>query len=239
MIERWKNLIQGRSPSRGVVTTITLVSLSLALLLVMSCAPVSLYTIDLRYSPTATSVPQVTEKGKAFVVTVARFNDVRNVEDKLVIGKVVKSNGKNIPILPKYTKPVDVILKGMQAYLEDIGYEVSSETPQWDLTKESIDKEWEDVLIGGTIDAFEVVCLKGIPVKKYRTKVKFTVYFADVKRQKIFYKIAVETKPSLEHVRFNEKMLAKQINGGMTEAIEKIFEGRDIYEKIQAALDEA
>jgi len=238
MKKRLKVFIR-RSPSGGSVTTIKLVSLVFVAVFFMSCAPVSLYTIDLRYSPTATSVSQVTEKGKKFRVTVARFNDIRNVEDKLVIGKVVKPDGKNIPVLPKYTKPVDVVLKGMQAYLEDIGYDVSSETPDWDLKKDSIDKKWGDVLIGGTIDAFEVVCLKGSPVKKYRTKVKFTVYFADVERQKIFYKIAVETKPSLEHVRFNEDILAKQINGGLTEAIEKIFEGRDIYEKIKAALESA
>ncbi len=236
MLERCKNIFKGRSLSGDSAGIIKLVSLLFIALFFMSCAPVSLYTIDVRYSPAATSVPQVTEKGKKFMVTVARFNDVRNVEDKLVIGKVVKPDGKKIPVLPKYTKPVDAVLKGMQAYLEDIGYDVSSETPDWDLKKDSIDKKWGEVLIGGTIDEFEVVCLKGTPVKKYNTKVKFTVYFADVKRQKIFYKIAVETKPSLEHVRFSEEMLAKQINGGLTEAIENIFEGREIYEKIQSAL---
>ncbi len=237
MLESCKNIFQGRFLLVGSACIIKPVSFVFAAIFFMSCAPVSLYTIDLRYSPTSTSVSQVTEKGKKFRVTVARFNDIRNVEDKMVIGKVVKPDGKKIPVFPKYTKPVDALLKGMQAYLEDVGYDVSSETPDWDLKKDSIDEKWGEVLIGGTIDDFEVICLKGIPVKKYNTKVKFTVYFADVKRQKIFYKIAVETKPSLEHVRFSEEMLAKQINGGLTEALEKVFEGREIYQKIQSALE--
>ncbi|NQU03270.1 MAG: hypothetical protein HQ589_03890 [Syntrophaceae bacterium] len=237
MLERCKSIFQGRSLSGGSAGIIKLVSFVFVAIFFMSCAPVTLYTIDLRYSQASTSVPRVTEKGDKFRVTVARFNDMRNVEDKLVIGSVVKPDGKKIPVLPKYTKPVDAILKGMQAYLEDSGYNVSSETPQWDLKKESIDKEWGDVLIGGSIDDLEVVCLKGSLVKKYNTKVKFTVYFADVKGGKIFYKITVETKPSLEHVRFSEEMLAKQINGGLTEAIEKVFEGREIYQKIQSALE--
>lgn len=239
MIERLKTYIGERSLPGGFVTTTRLSTILFVVLCIMSCAPVSLYTIDLRYSPATTSASQVTEKSKEFRVTVARFNDARNVEDKLVVGTVVNPDGKKIPVLPKYTKPVDVLLKGIQAYLENRGYDVSSETPEWDLTKESIDKRWGDVLIGGTIDDLEVVCLKGTLVKKYSTKVKLTVFFADVKRQKMFYKIAVETKPSLEHVRFSEEVLAKQINGGLTEAIEKIFEGRDIYEKIQSTLDNA
>jgi hypothetical protein len=146
---------------------------------------------------------------------------------------VVKSDGGKIPVLPKYTKPVDVLLKGMQDCLENRGYNVSRNTPDWDLTEESIDKGWGDILIGGTIDDLEVVCLKGFPVKEYNAKVRFTVYVADVKRKKIFYQIAVEANPSMKHVRFSEEMLAQQINGALTEAIENIFEGKKLYEKIR------
>lgn len=237
MIERCKNIFQGISLSLG--PAMKLLSLGLAAFYLISCAPVSLYTIDLRYSPKTTSTSQVAKKGGDFVVTVARFKDERNVEDKLVIGAVVKSDGVKIPVLPKYTKPVDAVLKGIQSCMEDRGYTVSSETPEWNLREEDIGERWGDILVGGSIDDFEVVCLKGFPVRKYSTKVRFTVYFADVKRQKIFYKISVETKPSLEHIRFSEEMIAEQINGGLTEAIEKIFEGREIYEKIQSALDNA
>jgi len=235
MIERLKGGVTGTVTTRGPIT-IGAVLLAVVLLCVLSCAPTSLYTIDLRYSPTVTSLSRIETTGEPFVITVAPFTDRRDVEDKLVIGKVVKPDGKNIPVLPKYTKPVEALLKGIQAHLEDRGYEVSGETPDWDLTEAGINSEWEDILIGGAIDAFEVVCLKGTPVRKYRTEVKFTVYFANVKKQKIFYKIAVETKPTLEHIRFSEEMLEKQINGGLTEAIEKIFEGKDIYRKIQESL---
>jgi len=235
MRKRSKGVVTGTVTSRGPVT-MGAVLLAVGLLCLLSCAPPSLYTINLRYSPVTADLSRIEKTGKPFVITVAHFVDKRDVADKLVVGTVVNPDGTKVPVLPKYTKPVDALLKGIQAHLEDRGYEASGETPDWDLTEAGINSEWEDILIGGTIDALDVVCLKGTPVKKYRTEVKLTVYFADVKRQHIFYKVAVETKPTLEHIRFSEEMLEKQINGGLTDAIEKIFEGRDIYRKIQEAL---
>jgi len=59
---------------------------------ISGCAP-SLYSINMKYVPS--NIPRSTVAGQAkFVVTVAGFEDRRNVPDKMMIGKVITSEGK-------------------------------------------------------------------------------------------------------------------------------------------------
>lgn len=201
-----------------------------------SCSSVSLYTLNVKYTPPESAVTKV-DACKYSILTVAMFNDLRTVEDKALIGNVVFSDGSKIPILPKYLKPVDAVTFGIREYLSVAGYTVSSESPAWDLQDNTINKEWGTVLVGGTIDRFEVTCYKEGIKKRYQTKVKLTVVFADVKKSRVFYTIKVETNPSLIHVRFSEEMLEKQINEALSDAIERVFGNKETMQEIREKIE--
>ncbi|MBW2630319.1 MAG: hypothetical protein JRC90_00910 [Deltaproteobacteria bacterium] len=202
-----------------------------ALILLTSCAPVNLYTIDMNYTPSETAAVRADDTGNV-QLTVARFIDSRSIKDKMVIGRVVLPDGGTIPVLPKYLKPVDAVTAGIRECLSAAGYSLSPEIPVWDLRSDSIEKEWGAVLIGGTIDKLEVVCHKDGIKKEYRADVKLTIVFADAHNARTFRKIEIETSPSLVHVRFSEKMLEEQINKALSDSIEQVFGNRETMQKI-------
>ena len=202
-----------------------------ALILLSSCAPVSLYTINMRYTPPEATATRADDT-KNIQFTVARFIDSRNIKDKMVIGRVVSSDGNTIPVLPKYLKPANAVTAGIRECLSAAGYSLSPEIPVWDLRSDSIEKNWGTVLIGGTIDKLEVVCRKDGIKKNYRTDVKLAIVFANARNAHIFRKMEIETSPSLVHVRFSEKMLEEQINKALSDSIEQVFGNRETMRKI-------
>lgn len=204
---------------------------ALTLILLFSCAPVNLYTINMNYTPSETTAAKADNTG-AVPLTVARFIDSRSIQDKMIIGRVVSPDGGTIPVLPKYLKPVDAVTGGIRECLSAGGYSLSPEIPVWDLQSDSIEKRWGTVLIGGTIDKLEVICHKDGIKKKYRADVKLTIVFADVRNARIFHKMEIETRPSLVHVRFSEKMLEEQINKALSDSIEQVFGNRETMQKI-------
>ena len=204
---------------------------ALTLILLFSCAPVNLYTINMNYTPLKTAAARADDTGNV-QLTVARFIDSRSIKDKMIIGRVVSPDGGTIPVLPKYLKPVDAVTGGIRECLSAAGYSLSPEIPVWDLRSDSIEKRWGTVLIGGTIDKLEVVCHKDGIKKKYRANVKLTIVFADARNARIFRKMEIETSPSLVHVRFSEKMLEEQINKALSASIERVFGNRETMQKI-------
>lgn len=202
----------------------------------IACAP-SLYSINMKYEPTAGLRPADGAKGK-FLVTVATFEDSRKIPDKMKIGQVTKVDGGKIPVFPKYVKPKEAVTAGMKEYLGKAGFTISGEKPAWDLKADSLRKEWGDLVIGGTIEDLNVSCEDLMPSKKYRAKAKLTVYFADVKKKWIFYKTTAESSSSLDHVLFSEQRLENQMNGVLSDVIEKIFEGGEAERKITATLQD-
>lgn len=208
---------------------------ALTLILLFSCAPVNLYTINMSYTPSGTAAAGADDNGN-IRLTVARFIDSRNIQDKMVIGRVVSPDGGTIPVLPKYLKPVDAVTAGIRECLSAAGYSLSTRIPAWDLRSDSIEKGWEPVLIGGTIDKLEIVCHKDGIKKKYKANVKLTIVFADVRNTRIFHKMEIETSPSLVHVRFSEKILEEQINKALSDSIEQVFGNRETMQKILGEL---
>jgi hypothetical protein len=208
---------------------------ALILIFLFSCAPVNLYTINMRYTPSETAAARADGTGNV-QFTVARFIDSRSIEDKMVIGRVVSPDGGTIPVLPKYLKPVDAVTAGIRECLSAAGYSLSTKIPAWDLRSDSIEKRWGTVLIGGTIDKLEVVCHKDGIKKKYRANVKLTIVFADALNARIFHKMEIETSPSLVHVKFSEKILEEQINKALSDSIEQVFGNRETMQKILGEL---
>ena len=64
------------------------------------------------------------------------------MEDTLLIGRVIKSDGATIPILPQYVKPPDAITSALRELLFKSGYTVSPDRPTWDLNEATIRPEW-------------------------------------------------------------------------------------------------
>jgi len=219
--------------TKTVVFPFGIAGLALCLLLLAGCSP-ALYSVDMKYVPSRV-MPRTEGTGEIITVTVAAFEDRRKIDDKMIIGWVVKSDGERIPVLPKFVKPSVAVTSPLKDFLARAGYRISPESPVWDLKEESIRKEWGSILIGGSIDELEVICRDSLTVKKYSAKVKITVVFADAQKGKIFYTVTSGSDVSLEHVLFSEERLEEQINAALSDAIEKIFEGKEIGAKIREA----
>jgi hypothetical protein len=225
---------------RKCISAMTVIRLLLVSCLVMflgSCAPPGLYSIDLLYiSPEKTSLSD--EKLKNLSITVAQFNDVRPVKDKRIIGNVFKPDSVKIPILPKHHMPADVVTRAVKHYLNSMGYSVSNHMPPWNLSDDTIENGWGDIVIGGSIHEFELTCLKEMPIRKYKARVKLSVVFADVAKKKTKFKVNVESSPSLEHIRFTEGKMTEVMNDALAAAINRIFENREVHQKIKEIAEE-
>lgn len=223
---------------KAVTTTISrLLLISCLAMFLCACARQGPYSVDLLYiSPEKTSVAD--KKTKSLLITVAQFNDVRTVDDKRVIGKVIKSDGMKILILPKHRMPADAVTRAVRHYLNSEGYHVSSRTPDWNLSDDTIESGWGTIVVGGDIHEFELTCLKEMPIRKYKARVKLSVVFSDVAKKKLKFKVNVESSPSLEHIRFTEGKMTEVINDALAAAINRIFENREVHQKIKEIAEE-
>jgi hypothetical protein len=197
--------------------------------LLVGCAP-GMYSVDMKYVP-ARSSPKAKGVTQPTALTVAAFQDVRKIKDNMMIGRVIKSNGKQIPVLPKFVTPSKAVTEPIKGFLRQAGYRVATASPVWDLQESSINQGWGPILVGGSIDDLDIVCQESLTMK-YTAKVKLTVYFADTLKGKIFHTVTTDSSASFEHVLFSEERLEKQINAALSDAIEKMFEGRDIRDII-------
>ncbi|MBN1381572.1 MAG: hypothetical protein JXA41_07845 [Deltaproteobacteria bacterium] len=201
------------------------------ILLLTACSP-SLYSIHVKYEPSKdTAKPSVAPLEQ--VVTVAAFNDARPEGDDLLIGHVIKSRGRRIPVIPKKNKLSQAVSESIKNYLRQTGYAVSDNAPTWDSKEDTLRKEWGRIVVGGNIDQVELICKDDIPIKRYHAEVKLTVFFADTQKGKIFYTVSATGKTSLEHIRFSEEILGQQFNGALSATIEDIFRGDAVRSKIR------
>lgn len=201
-----------------------------------SCSRVPLYSIDMKYVPSEANNASTT-KVKNVVFTVAKFRDARETDNKMVIGKVIKSDGTHIPVLPKFELPAEAVTKAFRDFLRESGYTVSPGMPDWNLNDDTISKEWGNIVIGGTINALEVNCHKATTIKKYNAHLKLTAVIANVRTSKTDYTINVESSPSLEHIRFSEDKIEEIMNDALRAAIQKIFDNDKIKNKISEVVE--
>ncbi len=207
----------------------------LALLILASGCAQKIYNVDMRYQATKVIPPAVTD-GRKYSLTVAAFVDQRKMEDTLLLGRVTKSDGSTIPILPKYVKPADAVAAALRGLLFTSGYAVSPDKPAWDLNEGTIRPEWGTILIGGTIDELDVGCLDSLTMKRYTAKARVTLIFADVQKKRVFYRVTSESSSSLDHIVFSEEKLEDQINGVLSDAMEKAIEGPETGRRIRETL---
>lgn len=223
----------------GMVPALRSAGMIICLFLLTSmigCAP-KIYNVNMRYQPTKVIPPAVTD-GRKFSLTVAAFIDRRKMDDTLLIGRVIHSDGSSIPILPRYVKAQDAVAATLRELLIQSGYGVSPEKAAWDLQENTIRPDWGRLLVGGAIEELDVTCLDTIPRKHYSAKARVTLVFADVQKKRIFYRVTSESSSTLDHVIFSEEKLESQINGVLSDAMEKALEGPETAKQIRDALKE-
>ncbi len=224
----------GKNNKRAALRYAGMVLSLLLLVSVMGCTP-KVYNVNMRYQPTKVIRPAVTD-GRKFSLTVAAFIDRRKMDDTLLIGRVIHSDGSSIPVLPSYVKAPDAVAAALRQLLIQSGYGVSPERVVWDLQESTIRPDWGRILVGGAIEELDVTCLDKIPRKHYSAKARVTLVFADVQKKRIFYRITSESSSTLDHIIFSEEKLESQINGVLSEAMEKAVEGPETVKQIREAL---
>ncbi len=216
------------SRRKYAIRTVVALMFPAAVAFFFSCAPITQYSVNMRYDP---EFPQVAAKADNPEFMVANFIDARKIEDTLVIGKVVRS-GINIRVFPKYKTASDTVTASFKTFLARDGYFVSESKADWDLKPAGVIKANKGILIGGSIDELEVICRDELPLRKYAAKIKLTVVFADRRDGNIFYTTSSESSSSLEHPFFGQDKMQEQINITLAGAIERVFASSDLKSRI-------
>ncbi len=194
------------------------------LFLFVACTP-KLYTVNLAYEPANV---QVKEKDKALIdVVVAGFHDGRKQDNPLNLGKVVKNDGSEIPVLPKDLKMPEAVTKGVRDHLKAQGFKVLGIQPAWDLKEGAIGKGWGDLLIGGTVEELDIKFIEKSML--YEARVKIAVSFADVKKGRIVHTTRIAGKawqPCYWLPR--ERKLEELLNDALREVVQNMLDLKEV-----------
>lgn len=199
----------------------------------------SRYSIDMQYSAVQAVIPEhlkAGEKTRGVMIAVAEFTDTRQVADKKTIGWVKEIDGSKVPVFPKNVTATKAVANGIKDYLKKAGYKVADKVVQWDLKEGTMPKGSGKVIISGSIEDLAVTCWTGVFSNDYKANMKLTLVVADSAKRKILYKGNVSIAYSKTDVSFSEGQLGQEASNALGDAIEKIFEGKTVAQKIKEAL---
>lgn len=200
------------------------------------------YKIDMHYSAIEAVIPEELKaqgKERNVVIYVAEFTDIRQMDDKKVIGWVKEIDGSTPPLLTKHNNPSRIITIGIRNYLRKAGYKVADKIVQWDLQKDNIPKYKGKAIIGGTIDEMEISCWTGVFSNDYKSNMKLGIVVADPAKGKILYKSNVDAAFFKRDVSFSEKQLGQEASTALGDAIEKLFEKKTMTQIMKEAVSTA
>jgi hypothetical protein len=193
---------------------------------ISSCAHVSEYPLAIRYVPQKHVQPAAGWL-QNYPITVTSFIDVRTVTNPADIGE--KGDGSNAVIARcAQGEPAAAAAGALRDFLIKTGYTVTEEMPAWNLEEKSIRKSWGALVIGGRIDAFEVLCDTDQPATRYHAAVTLRLFFADSQREKILHTTTIESTTGLEHFRCTREGMQEQINRALSLAVEKILDNSEL-----------
>ncbi len=230
-MERIQKHPAGGPFSGRFVSIITATLCLVALFALQACTP-AVYQINLKFIPPERAIQQPRPDAK---ITVATFNDIRRMDDRLLLGQI-KSSGDVVPILPMKERVPEAVTSSIRDVLSRAGYKLTDERPVWDLKETTINPHWGRLVIGGNIDTLEMTGEDAIPVKTYQTKVRLTFVLADCAAGKILYRSSVETSSSLKDITFSGERIEKEINTTLTDALMKMLNDPATTRKIDEAL---
>ncbi len=213
------------------------VFLGLLVFSLWGCAAPSIYTIDMNYDAAQAVVPiylSPDQKALQSIIAVAEFSDLRQVDDALVIGRVIEKDGMKVLVLPRQKRPTEAVADGVRNYLRKAGYNVSGVLDRWNLSESTIPRVANSkILIGGAIEEIEITCRRAFPTNAYTTKIKMTICVADTASRKILHKSTVVATTSLEHMVFSEDRMGEQAAYALGDAIEKLFEKHELAQVVR------
>jgi len=221
-----------------IIAVLVLIAFGLG---ISASADTSLYSINIQYGAEKAVIPEYLKadaKTRGAIISVAEFTDARQGDDKKIIGHVRERDDTRVPIFLKNVIPTMAVANGIKEYLKKAGYKVADKIVQWDLKEETMPKGNGKVIIGGSIEALEITCWRGVFSHNYKASVKLNIVFADLTKGKILYKSKVESSSSRDDVSFSEEELGGQLSTALGDAIEKIFEEKVIAQKIKEAINQ-
>ena len=204
-------------------------------------AATSFYNINIEYDADKAVIPEYLKaegKTRGAVITVAEFTDARDVDDKKIIGHVRERDDTRVPVFSRNVIPARVVAEGIKEYLKKAGYKVADKIVQWDLKEDKMPKGKSKVIIGGSIEALEVTCWRGVFSHSYKTNFRLKIVIADLAKRRILYKSNVESSSSRDDVSFSEAQLGGQLNAALGDAIEKAFDEKALAQKIKEAINQ-
>ena len=201
----------------------------------MGCAGPSLYSVNIYYDAELAAIPAYlkADKTSSAIISVAEFTDTRQMDDRLVIGRVTESDGAKVLLLPKNVKATKAVSNGIKEYLRKAGYKVPNKIEQWDLKEQNMPQGVANILIGGNVEELDISCHKGFPTNSCKTNIKLKVVFADMTKGKILYESKVESNYSKEYALFSEEVLGEQAGIALGDAIEKLFAEKAVAQKLK------
>ena len=229
-------LLHFRNWSFTIIAVLVLITFGAG---ISASAATNRYSINIQYGAERAIIPEYLkagEKTSGAVITVAEFTDIRQVDDKKIIGHVRERDDTRVPVFPKDVTPTKAVANGIKEYLKKAGYKVADKIVQWDLKEETMPKGNGKVIIGGSIEEMEVTCWTGVFSNSYKINLKLTVVIADLAKGKILYKSKVESSSSKDDVFFSEAELGEQLSNALGDAIKKVFEEKSVAQKIKEAI---
>lgn len=213
--------------------------LLLSIFVFMGCVAPSLYSVNMYYDAENAAIPAYLKADKTSnaIISVAEFIDTRQMDDRLVIGRVTESDGAKVLLVPKNVKATKAVANGIKEYLRKAGYKVPNKIEQWNLKEQNIPQGVANVLIGGNIEELDISCLKGFPTNSCKTNIKLNIVFADMIKGRILYESKVESSYSKEYALFSEEVLGGQAGIALGDAIEKLFTEKAVAQKFKEAID--
>jgi hypothetical protein len=193
---------------------------------ISSCAHVSEYPIAIRYVPQK-HVPPAAGRLQNYPITVAMFIDGRAVDNTADIG--TKGTGSDA-IIARCAQgdPAAAAAGALRDFLTRAGYAVTEDMPAWNLEEKSISKSWGPLVIGGRVNAFEVICDTDQPATRYQAAVTLRLVFADSQRGRILHTTTIESTSGREHFRCTQEGMQEQINSALSRALEKIPDNSEL-----------
>ncbi|KQC08556.1 MAG: hypothetical protein APR62_04520 [Smithella sp. SDB] len=212
--------------------------LFVSIFIFMGCVSHTLYSVNIYYDADQAAIPEYlkADKNSNAIISVAEFNDVRKLDDRLVIGRVTETDGSKVLLLPKSVKATKAIANGIKEYLRKAGYKIPNKIEQWDLKEQNIPQGIANIIVGGNVEELDVSCIKGFPTNSCRTNIKLKFVFADIIKNKIFYESRVESSYSKEYALFSEEALGEQASISLGDAIEKLFTEKVVAQKLKEAI---
>lgn len=187
-------------------------ALCLVLVFFAACAAVSNYPLDLSYVERS---PR-TGDGKG-TITVARLADKRAIADKRVIG----TRENDAPFIALLDEPSAALAKGLAKHLDARGYTVNRLNEVWDGSAGTLNADWGDLAVGGSLEEFSIVVRGDLVKSEYTCTVRLNLVFADPRTKEIRHRERTEVSSSYTTVGFSRERAEELANKALSEAVER------------------